>query len=147
MADTIPGYGDTDRPVDITEPREPGASLGELVSRLAELTSRLVRDEIQLAKAELRQDIKQYGKAGGMLGAAGYAGHLTVLALVLTLGFALGDLLDNTWLGFLIVMLITGAVAAVLAVSGKKKLDQATPPVEQTRESVQETAQYLKERV
>ena len=82
-----------------------------------------------------------------MLGAAGYAGHLTVLALVLTLGFGLGDLLDNTWLGFLVVMLITGAVAAVLAVSGKKKLDQATPPGEQTRESVQETAQYLKERV
>ena len=129
------------------QPREPDASLADLITRLTSQTSTLVRQEIDLAKVEIKQDVKKAGTAGGLFGGAAYAAHLAVIALVMFLGFGLGDLLDKVWLGFLIVALVFLPIAAVLAMKGKKNIDKATPPAEMTRESIADTAQYLKERV
>ena len=130
------------------QPREPDASLAELITRLTSQTSTLVRQEIDLAKVEIKEDVKKAGTAGGLLGAAAYTAHIAMVAVVLFLGFGLGDLLgDKPWLGFLIVAVALLPLAAVLASKGKKKMNNATPPAEMTRESIADTAQYLKERV
>lgn len=130
------------------QPREPDASLAELITRLTSQTSSLVRQEIDLAKVEIKDDVRKAGAAGGMFGGAAYAAHMAMIAIVMFAGFGLGALFDGrAWLGFLIVALVFLPVAAVLAAQGKKKMDRATPPAEQTRESIQDTAQYLKERM
>jgi len=117
--------------------------LGELVKDLASQTSTLVRQEIQLAQAEVTQKGKVAGKGVGMLaGAAVFA----VLALG-ALSAALITLLDDamaTWVAALIVMALWAVVAAVLAKAGQSALKRATPPTPQTVETVKEDIQWAK---
>ena len=117
--------------------------IGELVKDLAGQTSTLVRQEIQLAQAEVTQKGKVAGKGVGMLaGAAVFA----VLALG-ALSAALITLLDDampTWVAGLIVMALWAVVAAVLAKAGQSALQSATPPAPQTVETVKEDIQWAK---
>ena len=99
-------------------------SIGGLVSDISNDLSTLMRQEVALAKAELKQSATKAGKGAGMLGAAGYAGHLTVLFLSITLWMTLAYLLDDLAWSALIVAAIWGVVAAVLAVLGRKQLKQ-----------------------
>ena len=117
--------------------------LGELVKDLAGQTSTLVRQEIQLAQAELTSKGKTAGRGVGMLVAAAIAGLLALIALTAGLIAALDTGLP-LWLAALIVMLLWGVVAAVLATRGRKELQQATPPVPQTVETVKEDIQWAK---
>jgi len=117
--------------------------IGELVKDLASQTSTLVRQEVQLAQAELTQKGKVAGKGAGLLAGAAVAGLLALGALSAAL-IALLDKAMATWVAALIVMALWAIVAAVLAKSGQKALQQATPPAPQTIESVKEDIQWAK---
>jgi len=119
------------------------SSVGEIVGKLAEDFSRLMRAEIALAKAEAKEEAKNAGKGVGMLAGAGYAGHLLVLFASLALMFLLDVWLPIGWAA-LIVAVIWGIVAAVLYSSGRSSLKRATPPMEQTVETLKEDAQWAK---
>jgi hypothetical protein len=132
-----------------SSPREaPGAdaALADLVKQLSEQTSRLARQEVELAKAELTAKGKRAGIGAGMFGGAAmfalYAVGALTAAAILGLAKAVA-----AWLAALIVTAVLAAVAGVLALTGKKEIEQATPPVpEQTTESVKEDVQWAKSR-
>jgi uncharacterized membrane protein YqjE len=118
--------------------------LGELLKQLSEETTRLVHQEIELAKAELTQKGRQAGMGAGLFGAAGAIGFLALAALTTCIILAL-DAAMPAWLAALLVAVAYGAVAAVLALRGRAKVKQATPPVpEQTIETVKEDVQWAK---
>ncbi len=118
-------------------------SVGELIGNISNDLSTLFRQEVELAKAELKQEASKAGKAAGMLGAAGYAGHLTVVLLSFALVFALGNVMDLGWAA-LIVGVIWGIVAAVLFANGRKKLKTVDPVPHRTVDTLKEDAQWLK---
>ena len=118
-------------------------SVGELIGNISNDLSTLFRQEVELAKAELKQEASKAGKAAGMLGAAGYAGHLTVVLLSFALVFALGNVMDYGWAA-LIVGAIWGIVAAVLFVNGRKKLKTVDPVPHRTVDTIKEDAEWLK---
>lgn len=115
-------------PPSATEAKAPEASLSELMGRLGEDLSGLVSAQLDIAKAELKEEASKSAKAAGMLGAGAVAGLLTVLLLSFAAGWGIAEAVDAVWLGFLIVGIIWGAVAAVLASAGKKKLDAVRGP-------------------
>lgn len=122
------------------------ASVGELVKQLSEQTSRLARQEVELAKAELAEKGKRAGIGAGMFGAAGFFGLYGFGALVAAavLGLATGV---AAWLAALIVAAVLALVAGGLALQGKTKVQQATPPMpEQATDSVKEDVQWAKSR-
>ena len=118
--------------------------LGELLKQLSEQTTRLVRQELELAKAELTQKGKQAGAGAGLFGTAGAIGLAALGALTACFILAL-DAVMPAWLAALLVAVVYGVVAAVLALRGRAKVKQATPPVpEQTIETVKEDVQWAK---
>ena len=118
--------------------------LGELLKQLSEETTRLVRQELELAKAELTQKGKQAGAGAGLFGAAGAIGFLALAALTTCFILALNAVMP-AWLAALLVAVVYGVVAAVLAMRGRAKVKQATPPVpEQTIETVKEDVEWAK---
>ena len=122
------------------------ASVAELVKQLSEQTSRLARQEVELAKAELLIKGKRAGIGAGMFGGAGIFGFYAVGALTATAILALSTAVAG-WLAALIVTMVLGAIAGVLALQGKTKVQEATPPVpEQATESVKEDVQWAKTR-
>jgi hypothetical protein len=121
-------------------------SVAELVKQLSEQTSRLARQEVELAKAELTAKGKRAGIGAGMFGGAGVFGFYAVGALTATAILALATAVA-AWLGALIVTAVLGAIAGLLALQGRSKVQQATPPVpEQATESVKEDVQWAKTR-
>jgi uncharacterized membrane protein YqjE len=121
-------------------------STAELLRQLSQQTGDLVRQEMELAKAELREKGKAAGLGAGMFGAAGLAGLYAVGALTACAILALAIVLD-AWLAALIVGAAYGALAGVLALTGKKKVEQASPPVpEQAIESTKEDVEWTKRR-
>jgi MFS family permease len=120
--------------------------IGELIKQLADQTSTLVRQELDLAKAELSEKGKQAGKGAGLLGAAAVVGLLAAGALTAFLIMLLDGALAN-WLAALVVAVAFGAIAAVLALQGRNRIQAAAPPVpEQTRETVKEDVEWAKTR-
>jgi len=118
-------------------------SLGEMVSQLTSDLATLTRQEMALAKAELRDEAKKAGKGAGMLGGAAFAGWMLALFLSLTIMYALGEVMDLVWAA-LIVAVLWGIVAAVLYTSGRKALSEVNPKPEQTVDSLKEDAKWLK---
>jgi uncharacterized membrane protein YqjE len=122
-------------------------SIADLVKRLAEQTNTLVKQEIELAKAELTEKGKIAGAGAGMLGAAALVGLLAAGALTACLVALLATAVDHTWLAALIVALVYAAIAAVLALRGRDRIRAATPPApEKTIESVKEDVEWAKTR-
>ncbi len=122
------------------------ASVSELVKQLSEQSSRLARQELELAKAELAAKGKQAGLGAGMLGGASVFGLYALGALTAAAVLALSTAVAG-WLAALIVAVALGAVAGALALQGKNKVQRATPPVpEQASESVKEDVQWAKSR-
>ena len=120
--------------------------IGDLLKRLSQETTQLVRQEMELAKAEMTQKGKRAGIGAGMFGAAGVVGLLALGALTAFLIMLLDGALAN-WLSALIVAVVYGAIAGVLALRGRTKVQEATPPVpEQTVETVKEDIQWAKTR-
>jgi len=118
-------------------------SLGSLVGNLSSDMSKLMRQELDLAKVELKEEARKAGKGAGMLGGAALAGWMTVLFLSITLMWLLDKAMDLV-LAALIVTIIWGIAAAVLGLAGKKRLQEVNPKPEQTVETLKEDAQWLK---
>jgi uncharacterized membrane protein YqjE len=117
---------------------------GELLKQLSDHTTTLVRQEIELAKAELGEKGKKAGLGAGMFGGAGLFGVFALAALTTCIIVAL-DAAMPLWLATLIVAVVYGAIGAVLALQGRNKVQQAGPPVpEQATESVKEDVQWAK---
>jgi MFS family permease len=121
-------------------------SAGELLRELSDQTTTLVRQEIDLAKAELSEKGKKAGAGAGMFGGAGVVGLLAAAALTTAIVAALDTAMD-LWLAALIVALAYGTVAPVLALRGKRQIAAATPAIpEQAVDSVKEDVQWAKTR-
>jgi len=121
---------------------EPG-SIGEIISDISGGLSQLFRQEVELAKVEIRAEASKAGKAAGMFGGAGVAGLLTAIMLSFALVYGLGNVMDLGWAA-LIVGVIWGAVAAALAVAGRNKARTVSPVPRQTVDTLKEDAQWLK---
>lgn len=117
-------------------------SVGELLGEISKDVSQLVHQEIDLAKAELKQEVGKVGKGAGMLGGAGFAGYMVALFFSLTLAYGIGTFWP-AWVGALIVGLIWAAVAGVLYTRGRQQLKSVTGPV-QTKETLQEDASWVR---
>jgi uncharacterized membrane protein YqjE len=119
---------------------------GDLLKELSDQTTNLVRQEIELAKAELGEKGKKAGIGAGMFGGAGLFGVFAFAALTTCIIAALESPL-NLWLAALIVAVVYGAVAGVLALQGRNKVQEVGPPVpEQATESMKEDVQWAKTR-
>jgi len=119
---------------------------GELVKDLSSQVSRLVRQEIELAKTEVSEKGKKAGAGAGMFGGAGVAGLLMLGSLTATLIIALAIVLP-AWASALIVTALWGAIAGLLALQGRNKMREMGKPVpEMTVETVKEDVQWLKNR-
>ncbi len=131
----------------MSQPVEPAGerSLGDLVSEVTQDLSTLVRQELQLARAEVGAEAKKAGKAGGLLGGAAYAGHLVALFASLALMLGLGALLPLGWAA-LVVALLWAAVGAVLYSRGRRELATVNPKPERTIESIKEDVQWASPR-
>jgi MFS family permease len=122
------------------------ASFGELFKKLSAETSELIRQEMALARAELSEKGKEAGKGAGLFGGAGVVGLLAAGALTAAIILVLATFLPD-WVAALIVAVVYGAVAAVLALRGKQEIKRATPPVpEQTIETTKEDVAWAKTR-
>jgi uncharacterized membrane protein YqjE len=119
-------------------------STGELLKELSDQSTTLIKQEVELAKAELQEKGKQAGMGAGMFGGAGLFGIGAFAALTTAVIAVLATAMD-TWIAALIVAVVYGAVAGVLAMTGKKKVQEAAPPVpEQARDSVKEDVEWAK---
>jgi len=145
---------DTSRPTASTGATSAGASGGssgstdaptaELLKQLSQQVSTLVSQEIALAKAEVSEAGKKAGIGAGMFGGAGVTGFYFVGALIAFLILLLHDPIGiAAWLSALIVTIVLGAIAAVLALQGKKKIQEVGPP-ERTIESVKADTDTIK---
>lgn len=130
---------------DIPTPSERQAastSLGDLLGEVSRDISTLMRQEVELAKAELRQSAMRAGKGAGMYGGAGVAGWFTLLFLSIALWWALGYLMGNAWSAVLVAA-IWAVVAVVLYFVGKREFDEVRG-MPDTVESVKKIPEALK---
>ena len=130
--------GATDR--DVTQ-----HSVAELVGEVARDLSTLMRQELQLAKAELKQEATRAGKAAGMMGGAGFAGYMTLLFLSIALWWGLSNVMDGSWAG-LIVAAIWAVIAAVLYFTGRRRMTEFNPKPQRTAETLQELPDAIRGR-
>jgi uncharacterized membrane protein YqjE len=119
-------------------------STAELVKDLSEQASRLVRQEVELAKTEMAEKGRKAGFSAGLLAGAAVAGLLMLGALTAFLVLALDEAMPD-WAAALVVTLLWGVVAAAFALAGREKLKEVGKPVpEKTVESVKEDIEWLK---
>jgi uncharacterized membrane protein YqjE len=143
--DPVPPTGATDQSGShvVSAGVEDERSLGQIVGDLSNNLTALIKQELELARTELKEEAAKAGKGAGMLGGAGVAG---LLALILG-SFALAYLLDN-WmpveLAFLIVTILWAIVGAVLAARGRKELKNANPQLPETQQTLKEDAAWVK---
>ena len=117
--------------------------VGELLKQISTDTSTLVKQEMALARAEIAEQGKKAGLGAGLFGAAGALGLVTLGALAATLILLLDKAMD-AWVAALIVTAVFGAIAALLALTGKNRIQEATPPAPQTVETVKEDVEWAK---
>jgi uncharacterized membrane protein YqjE len=118
-------------------------SIGDLLKQLSQETTTLVRKELELAKAEVTEKGKQAGVGAGMFGGAGIAGLLALGSLTAFLIALLATAME-VWIAALIVTVLWTAIAGVLALVGRNKVQEATPPAPQTVETIKEDVQWAK---
>lgn len=122
---------------------EPDAPLGRLVNDASQDISVLIRDEMALAKIEITESVKKAGTGAGLFGAAGLLALYGGGALVATAILALALVVD-AWLAALIVTVVLFVVAGVVALLGKKEVEQATPPLDATKDGVRRDVEAVK---
>jgi hypothetical protein len=121
--------------------------MGELVKQLSAQVSTLVRQEVELAKAEVAEKGKKAGLGAGMLGGAGVAGLLTLGALTAALILLL-DLVMPAWAAALVVTALWAVVAGLLALRGRAKVQEVGKPIpEKTVETVKEDVEWMKDQI
>ncbi|MDQ0377625.1 phage holin family protein [Amycolatopsis thermophila] len=112
-------------------------SVGQLMSNISQDLSTLVRQELALAKAEVKTEAKQAGKGAGMLGGAGFGGYMVLLFLSIALWWALSNVMDQGWAA-LIVAAVWAVIAAVLYATGRSRLRRVDPVPERTVDSLKQ---------
>jgi uncharacterized membrane protein YqjE len=121
------------------------ASTPELISRLSEQSSRLVRDELRLAQAELLEKAKSLGRGAGMFGAAGLVAFFGIATMLTTVILALALAVD-AWLAALIVTVVLLGIAGVLIVVARRQVSRGLPATPQKSiESVKQDVETVKE--
>ena len=125
------------------QPREPDKSLGDLVGEMTESLSTIFRKEVELAKVELKEEVARSGKSAGLIGGAALAGWLALIFLSFALAWLLDEVM-HTALAFLVVAVLYGIAAAVLAQNGRRRLAE-TEPLPQTRASIKEDMEWARE--
>lgn len=133
---TTPTGAPAPRPT--TEP----ASIGDLLGDITRDLSTLMRQEVELAKAEVRETAKQSGRGAGLLGGAAVLGHFALLFLLISIWWSLGNEIGRGW-SALIVMAVLAVIAGVLSVLGRKQI-QATPGLPKTADSVKRIPDAVK---
>jgi uncharacterized membrane protein YqjE len=129
-----------------SDPMAPEQSTADLLRQLSEQTTTLVRQEIDLAKVELAEKGKKAGIGAGMFGGAGALGFYALGAITACLILALATAMPG-WLAALIVGVVYGAIAGVLALTGRNRVSAAGPPVpEQAVDSTKEDVRWVKDR-
>ena len=140
MAAEETDLGDRSPPVDpIAEP-----TVSQLMIQLSDQTSRLIRDEMQLARAELKSTVKHAGVGAGLFSVAGLLALFGVAALIATVIIALALVL-SLWASALIVTAALFVAAVVAGIVGKKQLQHVSPTPERTVENVQLDIREVKE--
>jgi len=122
---------------------EDDRSLGEIFGAVANDLSTLIKQEMELAKTEMKEEVKKAGKGAGLLGGAGLGGYMVLLFLSLTAVFALDEGMP-LWLAALIVTVVWAIIAAVLAAIGRKELQRSNPQLPKTQQTLKEDAAWAK---
>jgi len=117
-------------------PPDSRASVGELFSDVAEDLSTLMRQEVELAKAELRQSATRAGKGAGLLAGAGISGHMVLLFASVAAWWSIGDVTGHGW-SALIVAAIWLVIAAALGLMGRREIS-AVPGIPQTTQTAKQ---------
>ncbi|MCA1703764.1 MAG: phage holin family protein [Actinobacteria bacterium] len=120
-------------------------SVGELIGSVTRDLSTLLRQELELAKVEVKQEAVQTGRAAGLLGAAGFAGYLVVLFLSLALAAGLAQLMDLGW-ALVLVAAVWALAGGVLFSAGRRRLRHLHPRPERTVDTLQEVPDALRGR-
>ncbi len=131
----------TDHPTP-SEQQAANTSLGDLLGEVSRDISTLMRQEVELAKAEVRESAKRAGTGAGLMGGAGYAALMTVFFLSIALWWALGTLVGNGW-SALIVAGVWAIVATILFVVGRSAM-QRVKGMPQTIDTVKHIPDTLK---
>lgn len=118
-------------------------SLGQIVGDLGSDLSTLLKQEMDLAKVEIKQEVSRAGKGAGMLGGAGLAGYFVLLFLSVAL-FKLLDGVMPTELAAVITAIVWAVIAAALALTGRKALKESNPQLPLTQQTLKEDAQWAK---
>ena len=135
---TMPPQGQEARHTDVGD-----VSIGELLGNVSQDLSTLLRQELALAKAELRTEASKAGKGAGMLGAAGFAGYMVVLFASIAVWWALANVMDQG-LAALIVAAVWAIAAGVLYSAGRRKLRELNPKPERTVETLKQVPDAIK---
>jgi len=118
-------------------------SVGEIMGQVAQDLSLLMRQELDLAKAEVKQEITKSGKAAGLLGGAGFAGYMVLLFGSIAAWWGLANVMDQGWAA-LIVTGVWAVVGALLFAVGRGRMKQVNPKPELTVETVKELPDTLR---
>jgi hypothetical protein len=124
-------------------PEVSNVSVGELIGEVTKDLSTLMRQELELAKAEMKVEAKKAGQGAGMFGAAGFAGYMVLLFLSFALWWALENVMD-AGLAALIVAIVWGVIGAVAYVMGRNKFRQVHPKPERTVDTLSQVPSALK---
>lgn len=119
------------------------ASVGDLIGEVTRDLSTLMRQELDLAKAEVKQEASKAAKAGGMLGAAGFAGYMVLLFASIAAWQGLAAIMPSGWAA-LIVAVVWAVIGAVLFAVGRQRMREVNPKPERTVETVSEVPGTLK---
>ena len=136
--------GDMGTPMtDEGRPDVDGTSVGAIIGEVTKDLSTLMRQELDLAKAELKVEAKKAGQGAGMFGAAGFAGYMLLLFLSIALWWALENVMD-AGLAALIVAVLWGVIGAIAYVVGRNRFRQVNPKPERTVDTLQQVPEALK---
>jgi uncharacterized membrane protein YqjE len=122
-------------------------SLGDLVMGLTDDISTLVRKEVELAKAELQENIKEGAQAGGMIAAGGMLAYAGLLLILAAIAIALGDWWENYWLGAAVVGLVAGLIGWAVLNGGLKQIKEISLVPRKAIASLERDAQMAKEKL
>ena len=121
-------------------------SLGELFGRLGEDLSELVSAQMELARAELKDEARQAGQAAGLLGAGSVVGYLALTLLCFAAAWGLSEVIPEGF-AFLVVAAVVGIAAAVMVTLGRQRLDAAKEVAPETVETLKEDAAWTRRQI
>jgi Putative Actinobacterial Holin-X, holin superfamily III len=121
------------------------ASVGELIGEVTQDLSTLMRQELALAKAEIKEEAVKAGQAAGMLGAAGFAGYMVLLFASIAAWWGLAEVMAKGWAA-LVVTAVWALIGAVLFAVGRRRLSEVNPKPERTAETVKQLPDAIKGR-